>query len=194
MTALLEKHADRPVYLVPATLRPETMYGQTNCFVLPEGEYGAYVIDATNEIFIMSHRAARGVSCQVWKDNIHYTKEFGKIECLESFTGTELLGLPLKAPLAKYEKVYTLPLLTISMSKGTGVVTSVPSDAPDDYVSLKVLQDKPDFRAKYDITDDMVIPFEVVPIISIEGYSEAKSHTPTFRYIPGTGVRTIAPS
>jgi leucyl-tRNA synthetase len=175
MTALLEKHADRPVYLVPATLRPETMYGQTNCFVLPEGEYGAYVIDATNEIFIMSHRAARGVSCQVWKDNIHYTKEFGKIECLESFTGTELLGLPLKAPLAKYEKVYTLPLLTISMSKGTGVVTSVPSDAPDDYVSLKVLQDKPDFRAKYDITDDMVIPFEVVPIISIEGYGEASA-------------------
>ena len=28
------------IYLAPATLRPETMYGQTNCFVLP-GEYGA---------------------------------------------------------------------------------------------------------------------------------------------------------
>ena len=25
-----------------ATLRPETMYGQTNAWVLPEGKYGAY--------------------------------------------------------------------------------------------------------------------------------------------------------
>ena len=165
------------VYLVPATLRPETMYGQTNCFVLPTGEYGAYQVDATNEIFIMSPRSARGLSCQMVHENTGYTKEFGKITCLETFSGDELLGLPLKAPLAKYEKVYTLPLLTISMGKGTGVVTSVPSDAPDDYVSLKVLQDKPDFRAKYNITDEMVLPYEVVPIISIEGYGDASAVT-----------------
>ena len=30
-----------------------------------------------------------------------------------------------------------LPLLTISMGKGTGVVTSVPSDSPDDYRALQ---------------------------------------------------------
>jgi hypothetical protein len=28
------------VYLMAATLRPETMYGQTNCWALPEGQYG----------------------------------------------------------------------------------------------------------------------------------------------------------
>lgn len=32
------------VYLMAATLRPETMYGQTNCWVLPEGQYGAYQV------------------------------------------------------------------------------------------------------------------------------------------------------
>lgn len=32
------------VYLVPATLRPETMYGQTNCWVAPDGEYGAFLV------------------------------------------------------------------------------------------------------------------------------------------------------
>jgi leucyl-tRNA synthetase len=174
MEALLEQHKDMPVYMVPATLRPETMYGQTNCFVLPDGEYGAYKVDSTNEIFIMSARSARGLSCQA-NNEVYYTKEFGKISCLETFTGNELLGIPLKAPLSQYEKVYTLPLLTISMGKGTGVVTSVPSDAPDDYVALKVLQDKPDFRAKYDITDDMVMPYQVVPIISIEGYGDASA-------------------
>jgi leucyl-tRNA synthetase len=166
---------DKPVYLVPATLRPETMYGQTNCFVLPTGEYGAYVVDTTNEIFIMSARSARGLSCQTYKDGKGFTSEFGKITCLETFTGDELLGLPLKAPLAKYDKVYTLPLLTISMFKGTGVVTSVPSDSPDDYVSLKALQDKEDFRAKFGLTDEMVLPYEVVPIISIEGYGNASA-------------------
>lgn len=29
---------DQPVFLVAATLRPETMYGQTNCWVHPEME------------------------------------------------------------------------------------------------------------------------------------------------------------
>lgn len=28
--------------MVAATLRPETMYGQTNCFVKPGGDYGAF--------------------------------------------------------------------------------------------------------------------------------------------------------
>ena len=102
-------------------------------------------------------------------------KEFGKTGCLETFTGDELLGLPLKCPLATYEKVYTLPLLTISMFKGTGVVKSVPSDAHDDYIALKALQDKADFAAKYGITPDMVDPFKVVPIIEIEGYGNSSS-------------------
>jgi leucyl-tRNA synthetase len=61
--------------------------------------------------------------------------------------------------------VYTLPLMTISMGKGTGVVTSVPSDAPDDYVALKELKDKPLWREKLGLTTEMVEPFEVVPII-----------------------------
>jgi len=175
--ALLEKEAPRSVYLVPATLRPETMYGQTNCFVLPTGEYGAYYVDATDEVFIMSARSARGLSCQLFDTakNQYYTKEFGKITCLETFTGDELLGIPLSAPNATYDKVYTLPLLTISMGKGTGVVTSVPSDAPDDYVALQTLKEKPDFAEKYSITPDMVEPFDVVPIISIEGYGDASA-------------------
>jgi len=151
------------VFLAPATLRPETMYGQTNCFALPEGKYGAYE-HLNGDVFIISERAARGFACQ------GYTEEFGKTKCLMEVKGMDLMGVPLKAPNAKYERVYTLPLLTISMGKGTGIVTSVPSDAPDDYVSLKMLVDKPEWSAKYNITPEMVVPFEVVPIIEIPGY------------------------
>jgi hypothetical protein len=35
-------------------------------------------------------------------------------------------------------RIYVLPLLTILMTKGTGVVTSVPSDSPTDYIALQV--------------------------------------------------------
>ena len=68
------------------------------------------------------------------------------------------MGLPLKAPLTSYDIIYTLPMLTIKEEKGkeqldmsyitlfpptgTGVVTSVPSDAPDDYAALRDLKKK----------------------------------------------------
>ena len=52
------------VYLMAATLRPETMYGQTNCWVLPDGQYGAYR-GLHNEIYIMTDRAALNLSYQV---------------------------------------------------------------------------------------------------------------------------------
>jgi len=54
----------KKVYLVPATLRPETMYGQTNLWVLPEGEYGAFEINDT-DVFICAERAAKNLSFQV---------------------------------------------------------------------------------------------------------------------------------
>lgn len=40
--------------------------------------------------------------------------------------------------------------------KGTGVVTSVPSDAPDDYAALMDLKNKPKMREAYRLTDEMV--------------------------------------
>jgi leucyl-tRNA synthetase len=154
---------NKKVYLAPATLRPETMYGQTNCFVLPEGDYGAFEL-VSGEVLIVSHRAALGLAHQ------GYMATWGACSPLVSMKGQDLLGLALKAPNAVYERVYTLPLLTISMGKGTGVVTSVPSDAPDDYAALKELQDKPLWREKFGLTAEMVDPFAVVPIIEIEGY------------------------
>jgi len=52
------------------------------------------------------------------------------------------MGVPLSAPLTPYDIIYTLPMLTIKDDKGTGIVTSVPSDAPDDYAALRDLQKK----------------------------------------------------
>lgn len=148
----------KKVYLAPATLRPETMYGQTNCFVLPDGDYGAFET-INGDVLIISERSARGLAHQ------GMMAQWGKAESLVALKGTDLIGLPLKAPFCAYERIYTLPLLTISMGKGTGVVTSVPSDAPDDYAALRELKEKPLWREKFGLTAEMVEPFEVIPII-----------------------------
>lgn len=42
-------------FLAAATLRPETMYGQTNAWVLPDGKYGAFEINHT-DIFVVTQR------------------------------------------------------------------------------------------------------------------------------------------
>jgi len=100
------------------------------------------------------------------------SKEFGKVNELLKLKGTDLIGLPLTAPLSKYSTIYTLPMFTISTQKGTGIVTSVPSDAPDDYCALNDLKSKQALRDKFNIKDEIVLPFEILPIIDIPKYGD----------------------
>ena len=73
----------------------------------------------------------------------------------------------MQVPNSQLERVYVLPLLTISMGKGTGIVTSVPSDAPDDFIALMDLKRKDKLREKFGVKDEWVLPFEVSPFILI---------------------------
>ncbi|CAI9097023.1 OLC1v1033311C1 [Oldenlandia corymbosa var. corymbosa] len=149
----------KKVYLAAATLRPETMYGQTNAWVLPGGKYGAFEINDT-EVFILTKRAALNLAYQ------RLSRVPEKPTCLIELTGQDLIGLPLKSPLAFNEIIYTLPMLSVLTEKGTGIVTSVPSDSPDDYMALQDLRSKPAFRAKFGVKDEWVLPFEIIPIIN----------------------------
>ncbi|GAX85489.1 hypothetical protein CEUSTIGMA_g12905.t1 [Chlamydomonas eustigma] len=157
----LEGHGK--VFLMAATLRPETMYGQTNCWVLPEGKYGAYK-GLNDEIYVLTERAALNLSFQ------EKTPVRAQPECLLELTGQDLIGVPVRSPNSIHERVYVLPLLTILTNKGTGVVTSVPSDSPDDYIALQDLKKKPKLREKFNVLDEWVMPFEVIPIIDIPEY------------------------
>lgn len=148
------------VFLLAATLRPETMCGQTNCWALPEGDYGVYK-GMNNEYYVMTQRSAYNLS---WQDRM---PETGKPELVMSIKGADLFGLPLSSPSSCYERIYVLPLMTILTNKGTGIVTSVPSDAPDDYAALEDLKSKPKLREKFGIKDEWVLPYEVVEIIDI---------------------------
>lgn len=56
--------------------------------------------------------------------------------------GSNLMGLPIKAPLAAHPIIYTLPMVSIKMDLGTGVVTCAPADAPHDWIAMKEIQSK----------------------------------------------------
>lgn len=71
MPKCLSKYKGKKVFMVAATLRAETMYGQTNCYVLPDAEYGLYAM-RDDEYFIISERAARNFAFQ------EVTVEYGK--------------------------------------------------------------------------------------------------------------------
>jgi len=66
-----------------------------------------------------------------------------------------------QAPNCPHERIYVLPLLTILTNKGTGIVTSVPSDSPDDWAALQDLRRKDKLREKFGVADEWVLPYEV---------------------------------
>lgn len=76
---------NKPVFLVAATLRPETMYGQTNCWVHPDLEYVAFKVN-DGGIFVCSERAARNMSYQ------GYTAKNGEYEIITKLKGQVILN------------------------------------------------------------------------------------------------------
>ena len=192
------KVGGRKVFLVAATLRPETMcvdfevdfflegwliffhrYGQTNCFVGPAIKYGVFAIN-DKEAYLCTHRAARNMAFQ------GISTPRGNIDQLLEIDGSKIVGTKIKAPFAINPEVYVLPMdnvlatkvcfngdsdwisLIFTVHQGTGVVTGVPSDSPDDFQTLTDLRKKPDF---YKI-DPAWASIDPVPVITTPTYGD----------------------
>ncbi|KAH7382135.1 hypothetical protein BKA66DRAFT_418613 [Pyrenochaeta sp. MPI-SDFR-AT-0127] len=148
-------------YFIPATLRPETMYGQTSCFVSPTIKYGLFKV-TDKEYFVCSERAARNMSFQPG-----IFPEWGQFPQVASFTGKEVIGTIVNAPLSVHKEVYILPMETVKDTKGTAVVTCVPSDSPDDYITSLDLAKKAEY---YGIQKEWVKFDDILPIIETPTY------------------------
>jgi len=92
----------------------------------------------------------------------------GHIEQLAEMEGHKIIGTKIRAPFAIHPEVYVLPMENVLATKGTGVVTSVPSESPDDFQTLTDLRKKPEF---YKI-DPLWSAIDPVPVISTPTYGE----------------------
>lgn len=148
------------VFFVPATLRPETMYGQTCCFVGPKIKYGVFKV-SEKEYYVITDRAARNMAYQgIFPEN-------GVYEKVAEILGSACVGTLVHAPLSVHkEGVRILPMESVLPTKGTGVVTSVPSDSPDDFATVTDLAKKADY---YGIKKEWA-ELEIIPIISTPSY------------------------
>ena len=155
-TLLKFKHGNE--YLVAATLRPETVYGQVCFWVNPDVTYTR--IKKGNETWIISKEAAEKLQLQV-----------DDVTVLSPIAGKDMIGWKCEAPMI-HKEVPVLPASFSDPNVGSGLVTSVPSDAPDDWISLEALKNDPALTKKYGLSKQIIDSVVPISIISIEGYGE----------------------
>lgn len=155
------------VYFIPATLRPETMYGQTCCFVGPNIKYGIFKV-SDKEYFVCTKRSAWNMSFQgKFFDLENFPKDQSELQAVVELPGSAFVGTKINAPLSVHtEGVYILPMDTVLATKGTGVVTCVPSDSPDDYATIRELAKKAEY---YKIKKEWA-EVEIIPVIETPAY------------------------
>ncbi|TLZ62223.1 MAG: leucine--tRNA ligase [Methanobacteriota archaeon] len=142
--------------LVAATIRPETVFGQTNLWVDPEVSYVEARVGT--ETWILNESAVAKL-----REQGRSVEEVGRVK------GSELLRSEVIAP-GINKVIPILPAKFIDQARGTGIVTSVPSDAPDDYVALRELQRDDATMARYGLDAARVRAISPLPIIRTPGF------------------------
>lgn len=143
-------------YVLPAaTLRPETVFGVTNVWLNPDQV--SFLAQVESQKWVLSPEAYEKIKFQL-KD----VKKIGSIG------NKELLGKTCKVPIINRE-VPILPAVFLKPSVGTGVVMSVPSHAPYDWVALEELK-----RSSEGATYN-VCAVNPISIIATEGFGEHPS-------------------
>ena len=144
--------------LLAATLRPETLFGVTNMWVHPEGDY--VVFDWRGEKLVVSEKA-------FLKFKHQYPEE--EVSFVTRIKGRDLIGENAVSPFG--DNVVVLPAWFVDVENATGVVYSEPSDAPYDYVALIELKSNPDLLNKYGLKPELVQSIEPRKIIDVPGIS-----------------------
>lgn len=150
-----ELKEQKGTFLPAATLRPETIYGVTNMWVNPEVEY--IVAQVGKEKWIVSEDAVKKISDQQ-----------KNVKVIRKMHGEELVGKRVVEPVGNRE-IPILPAKFVDPSNATGIVMSVPSHAPYDWIGLKEIIDKPEEMEQYGVVKTDLEP---ISIIKVEGFGE----------------------
>ncbi|UGV40080.1 leucine--tRNA ligase [Methanococcoides orientis] len=131
------------IVLPCATLRPETTFGVTNLWINPDLEHVKIKVtfEGREEFWVVSKEAYHKLT---------FTDR--EVEFIEDVDAKSLIGIKVKNPLTGAE-VITLPASFVKGENGSGIVMSVPSHAPYDYLAVRDLYDKD--LTEYGITEDL---------------------------------------
>ncbi len=143
---------------LPATLRPETIFGVTNIFLHPEAQY--IKVQINNEWLIIAKPTL-----------IKFVDQQFKIGIVTDLSMDELLGSTCINPITG-ASVPLLPGSFIDYEGTTGVVMSVPAHAPMDWIALKTIKENPSIYKKWNIPSNIVDSIQPISLIKIEGYGE----------------------
>ncbi len=160
------------MFLVAATLRPETVFGQTNFWVNPDVEY--VKVKHNGEIWVVSAPAAEKMKHQM-----------EDVTVIGTIAGTDLVGLSCTTPMT-HREILALPATFCDPNVGTGLVVSVPSDAPDDWMALKTLKGDDEMIAKYGLEPSLVKGIKPIAIIDTKGWGPM----PAIEIIEKLGITT----
>lgn len=145
-------------FLVPATLRPETIYGVTNLWINPNGVY--VKADVAGENWFIS------------KDAIKKLESQNKtVKILETFLGEKLIGKKAKT-LDKSQDLLILPGYFVDTNAATGVVYSVPAHAPFDYITLLDLQKSTELLESFNLDKKEIQEIQPIQIIELSGFQD----------------------
>ena len=150
------KMGDR--FLPCATFRPETIYGVTNLWINPEGDY--IEADVDGEPWIISKTAATKLQNQL-----------KKIKISRHLKGSELVGKKC-VDLIQNHELPILPGSFVNTENASGLVYSVPAHAPFDWLALRDIQRNPSMLQSFPITIEDVMKLQPISIISVEGFGE----------------------
>jgi leucyl-tRNA synthetase len=155
---ILMKFKTGDLKLPCATFRPETIYGVTNLWVNPKGDY--VEADVDEERWVISRTASEKLQNQA-----------KHVTILRNFKGAEMVGKKCE-DLVQGRSMLILPGEFVSTENGTGLVYSVPAHAPYDWLALRDVQQNPSAIEKLGLDSKEVMAIKPISIISVEGYSE----------------------
>lgn len=144
-------------FLVPATFRPETIYGVTNLWLNPDVDY--IKIEINGEEWIISKRA--------YYNLINQKKD---IEIISEIDPKNLMGKMVKNPVTGEEHVI-LPASFVDPEYASGVVYSVPGHAPADFIALQDLKKNKELLKKYDL-EEVVDNIRPRNVITLNGFGK----------------------
>ncbi|MCD4807332.1 MAG: leucine--tRNA ligase [Methanococcoides sp.] len=142
-----------------ATLRPETVFGVTNLWINPNLEHVKIKVtfEGREEVWVVSKEAYRKLT---------FTDR--EVEFIEDIDARLLIGIKVTNPLNDAQ-VITLPASFVKGENGSGIVMSVPSHAPYDYLALRDLYDKD--LSEYGITEDLR-ELKFISLIKVKEFGE----------------------